>query len=70
MLVSVSGREAISETKRVVTRSEISSSPICRFPIRRMAVNKTTYIIIVRMNIVVIFFVPLGEIGVIICAFS
>ena len=36
MLVSVIGREAISESRKVVTRSESSSSPICLFPMHHI----------------------------------
>ena len=70
MFRSVRGREAISDTRSVVIRSEISSSPICLFPIRRIDVSKTTYIMIVRMKIVVIFFAPSVSFALIICAFN
>ena len=42
MLPSVIGSDAISDKRKVVTRSEISSSPICRFPMRRIAIMRMT----------------------------
>ena len=50
---SVMGSAAISEISRVVTKSENSNSPICRFPIRRMARIRRVYIRTVRMQSVV-----------------
>ena len=40
--VSVIGNEAISDIKKVVTKSEISSSPSCRFPIIRITATRET----------------------------
>ena len=36
MSVFVNGKDAISEISKVVTRSEISNSPNCRFPMKRI----------------------------------
>jgi len=42
------GIEAISEIIKVITSSEVSSSPICRLPINFIAQTTTIYIIIAR----------------------
>ena len=49
---SVIGKEAISEMRSVVMRSVRSSSPICLFPISRIDIIKTRYIITVLKKIV------------------
>ena len=56
----VMGRAAISEISRVVIRSEMSSCPICRFPISLMDVRRMTYMIIVLTKMVVKTFTSSG----------